>query len=47
MLDDSVAQAEEIVHGVILLVCEIRHLERGLDLQWDPQQVEDLYQQLR
>ena len=42
VLNDSVAETEEVVHGIVSLVCQVSHLECGLHLQRDPQQVEDL-----
>lgn len=42
VLNDSVAQSEQVVHGLIPLACQLSHLEGGLLPQGDPQQVEDL-----
>ena len=42
MLDDSVAESEEVEHCLIPLISQDRHLEGGLALQRDPQQVKYL-----
>ena len=42
VLDDSVAQSEQVEHGLVPLVCQLRHLEGGLLPQRNPQQMEHL-----
>ena len=42
MLNDTITQAEEVVHGFIPLVYQVGHLEGRLNFEGNPQEVENL-----